>query len=436
MTIFLFLTGLLLSAILISFNARRYPSAVYLGLFFFLVSLYAIIYEIMVYSKSVFLISIVYQNFGFPTYLIGPALYLYIRSVLSDNSSLRKWDILHLIPALLFLIAVLPYTFTPYAHKLEIARQIAGNERGMAFIKPTLIYRFLSAEFIYQSRPVHLLIYTLWSMAMVGHYFWRRQSSMVMKHQRYMIRWLIVLLSFTLIMVLAHMIQVHLAFALPTRFFYTLSLIHLFAGVGFAGLNISPFFFPGILYGMPRFRQPAAPVNRTTVSLPDQMPAVPETNTHSTEALPKDSAAPSFVEQGAGTAGLGVQEKPKPPPAFESDYLAAIRFKVMRCMEEDKPYLHQECNVAFLSKLINIPAHHLAYFFREEMRQPFNEFRNQWRVGYAKNMIRNGKAREMTLEAIGLASGFSSRITFINAFKKTEGIPPGVYASGNHQDPV
>ena len=163
------------------------------------------------------------------------------------------------------------------------------------------------------------------------------------------------------------------------------------------GLIISPFFFPGILYGLPRVEQP-------------------ENNWDQTPS-------PSFIP------AQEMKETRKPAATFESEYLATIRVKVLRCMEEEKPYLHEGCNIAFLSRMINIPVHHLAYFFREEIRQSFNDFRNEWRVNHAKNMIINGSAREMTLEAIGLSSGFSSRITFINAFKKAEGVPPGFYAS-------
>jgi len=435
MTIFLFLTGLLLSLILIYYNYQKYPSAIYLGLFFFLISLYSLIYEVILNSKSVFLISIVYQNFGFPTYLIGPALYFYIRSVLSDNSSLRKWDLLHLIPALLFLLAVLPYTFTSFSYKLDVARQIAQNARDLEIIKPTLLYRMLPAEVIYLSRPVHVLIYLLWSMEMIVRFIWRGQDSLVMKHQRYMIRWLIVLISFTLIVVVLHLLQVHEAFALQMRLFYTMNLLHLFAGISLTALIISPFFFPRILYGLPRFMQPEESVKQTNSLYFAQKPATWETAAPESGTTGQGAILPVASDTHAMTTGPALPEKRKQAHTFEADYLSSVRFKVLRCMEEEKPYLQQGCNLAFLSRLIDIPAHHLAYFFREEIKQSFNDFRNEWRVNHAKNMIRNGKARELTLEAIGLSSGFSSRITFINIFKKVEGITPGSYASKYNTDP-
>ena len=97
------------------------------------------------------------------------------------------------------------------------------------------------------------------------------------------------------------------------------------------------------------------------------------------------------------------------------------------CMQQLQPYQQNDCNLAYMAKLTGIPAHHLAYYFREEQRQPFNEYRNFWRVKHAKNLIREGKTKELTLEAIGLLSGFSTRNTFYTAFRKIEGTPPSAF---------
>jgi YesN/AraC family two-component response regulator len=84
--------------------------------------------------------------------------------------------------------------------------------------------------------------------------------------------------------------------------------------------------------------------------------------------------------------------------------------------------------MAQLSVYTQIPVHHLSFYFREEKKQHFNEYRNEWRVNHAKVLIKEGKANEITLEAIGLLSGFSTRNTFFKSFKKVEGISPGVFA--------
>jgi YesN/AraC family two-component response regulator len=96
-------------------------------------------------------------------------------------------------------------------------------------------------------------------------------------------------------------------------------------------------------------------------------------------------------------------------------------------MKEYQPYINPAFNLTELSLLINIPVHHLAYYFREIKKQPFTTYRNEWRVSYAKNLILEGKTSGLTLEAIGALSGFTNRNTFITVFKKIEGVPPGSY---------
>jgi len=82
--------GIVLSTILLYFNARSNKSTIYLGLFFILVSTYSFIHFAIFSSGSIILIGIILVNFGFLTYLIGPSLYLYIRSILEDDPRLKK----------------------------------------------------------------------------------------------------------------------------------------------------------------------------------------------------------------------------------------------------------------------------------------------------------------------------------------------------------
>jgi AraC-like DNA-binding protein len=98
-------------------------------------------------------------------------------------------------------------------------------------------------------------------------------------------------------------------------------------------------------------------------------------------------------------------------------------------MKDFRPYLQHDFNMAKLSVMVNIPVHHLAYYFREVKKISFTDFRNRWRVDHAKKLICEGKSKDLTLEAIGILSGFSSRNTFLNAFKKAEGISPSAYLS-------
>ncbi len=394
MILFLSLTGILLSAILLYYNARENTSSIYLGLFFLFISLYTFIQYVVLYSKSVFLVSVVFLNVGFLSYLIGPMLYWYIRSVLTDNSRLKKSDLWHLLPMLVFFVGILPHLFSPWAHKVELATKIIQDSNFAVSYNHTVFFNWPTI-LVFQSRPVLMLSYALWSTILVVRYVKQKRGISVLSHQLFMTKWLIVLLVFLFVYILGQILQINQAYSINNIIsYYTLDILQFLSGLALTGLLISPFFFPTILYGLPRM-----PESKSILKPNDQQ----------MEVLP------------AGDQKI--------LSSFEVDYLQFIAQKAEVCMGQLKPYLQTDCNMVYFAKLTNIPVHHLAYYFRELKKQTFSDFRNQWRVNHAKKLISEGKANGLTLEAIGLLSGFSTRNTFFTAFKKSEGVSPGIFAA-------
>ena len=395
MLIFLSILGIFLSVILLVFNARKNGSTIYLGIFFLLISLYGFYQYVLLYSKSVFLIKLLLSGFAIifpPLYLIGPMLYWYIRSVLIDNSHLKRNDIWHLLPMMIYFLAALPYTFVPFSDKIEAAIKVVNDVSYMLTYHATILDQIFSVSAIYLSRPILVLVYTLWSAGLFINYVIKKKTSEVLSKQHFMKKWLCLLLGFLLILELTQIFLIIKAFEMYfSDLYFTLNIFRIFSVAGLIGLLISPFFFPLILYGLPR--------------------------------VPESLASPNRLDD------LQEQTAEKSRQNFESDYLRSIDETIIFSMKEHQPYLQPDCNLAYFSKLINIPAHHLAFYFREVKKQPFNDFRNEWRINHAKALIHEGKASEITLEAIGTLSGFSSRNAFITDFKKVEGVSPGAYAS-------
>jgi AraC-like DNA-binding protein len=393
MLLFLSITGSVLSIILLSFNARNYRSSVYLGSFFFLISLYSFVQYVIVYSRSISLISIIYLNLAFMIYLIGPMLFWYVRSVLKDNARLKKADIIHLIPSIIVLATSLPYLFTSWAEKGRNAKEILDHVGYLGANKPTALFELVPNSWIYLSRPFLVLAYSLWSGWLVFRFIRVKNKLSVFSGQRYMIIWLIVLLGFLLILSTSQLIFIRELFiSKDPRLLFTFNVLQMLSLTGLTGLLVSPFFFPGILYGMPQMPETAKKANDMTEEV------------YLSNELVK-----------------------KKMPNFESEYLDFIRHKLESYMVEKQPYLDQDCNLAFISARTDIPAHHLSYYFREVKKQSFNEYRNELRIDFAKQLIREGKARELTLEGIGLQSGFSTRNTFFTVFKKVTGETPSAY---------
>lgn len=419
MVFFLAIAGILLSLILISFNARNYRSSLYLGLFFFLISLYVLYQYVLVYSQSVFLVKIfliLIPVFGTLIYLIGPALFWYIRSVITDNHKLHKNDLWHLLPGAIFFFAALPGLFSSSAGYAEAANAIAGNADAVGSYHPTLLSVFVSYPVLFLSRPLIILGYTIAAIFLLIRYLLKHNTSSTFHGQSFMRKWLIMLLASLFLLVLSH-ILILLDFTSGTfNLSALLKTLQIISATALTGLLVSPFFFPGILYGLPRLPD-AGKISGSTASEKEPQPS-------DTEIM--SSGKTENTAQGIDHL---TRDSKNNTSKFESDYLEHIGEKTDQCMNDFKPYLQQDFNLAQLSVLVNTPMHHLAYYFREVKKMPFTDFRNRWRVNHAKNLILEGKFNDLTLEAIGLLSGFTSRNTFLNAFKKAEGISPNAFLS-------
>ena len=399
MLLFLSLIGIFLSIILLYYNAKKYKSSIYLGTFFLIVSLYGFNQWVLLYSNSVFLVSIVFSNITCLFYLIGPMLYWYIRSVLTDNDRLKRWDLLHLLPTLIYLIGIIPYMITPYSYKVKIATAILNEPGFLGSFKATFLSEIFSVSSVYIFRPLLVLAYTIWCIGLFIRFLIKNDPTSFFSRQQFMSKWLSVFLGFQFVLITCHLLMMTETFLFHFKnLFYTLNTLQLFSALAMAGLLISPFFFPGILYGLPR--------------LPDSIQEFPTTVETKKE----------------------INEFKKNGPNFESDYMLLIELKAISCMKEQQPYLNPEFNLSQFSVLIQIPVHHTTFYFREIRKQSFSDFRNEWRVNHSKSIIMKPKSANLTLEAIGLQSGFTTRNTFFTAFKKAEGISPGAYANQSRQN--
>ncbi|HPT32322.1 MAG TPA: hypothetical protein PLW67_10800, partial [Prolixibacteraceae bacterium] len=242
MLIFFSILGILLSAILISFNVKKNQSTLYLGLFFLFLSLYSFYQYILLYSKSVTLISLFLVNFAIisaPVYLIGPMLYWYFRSVLKDDPRLTRRDIGHLLPLIIYLIIALPQTLVPWQEKLESARALVQDTNFIQEFKSTIFSGFLPSSFHYLIRPILVLGYTVWSAGMFINYLKKGNETAVFSKQLFMKNWLSLLLVFLLILVIT---QIHLiirGFKMEfSDYYFHINLLRILSALGLIGLLI------------------------------------------------------------------------------------------------------------------------------------------------------------------------------------------------------
>ncbi|MFN5787926.1 MAG: helix-turn-helix domain-containing protein [Bacteroidota bacterium] len=80
-----------------------------------------------------------------------------------------------------------------------------------------------------------------------------------------------------------------------------------------------------------------------------------------------------------------------------------------------------------MSREMDIPTHHLTYFFSQIHNEQYIEWRNRLRLEYAIELINNQKDYDKTIEVLGKESGFRSYPSFIQSFKQITGKLPKDY---------
>ncbi|MCR9253446.1 MAG: helix-turn-helix domain-containing protein [bacterium] len=93
-------------------------------------------------------------------------------------------------------------------------------------------------------------------------------------------------------------------------------------------------------------------------------------------------------------------------------------------MVTEKPYLESKLTLRQLSSKTNIGQHHLSQVLNERIGKSFYEFVNSFRVEEFKSSLTDPKKSHLTLLGHALESGFSSKSTFNDIFKKVEGKTP------------
>jgi len=261
-----------------------------------------------------------------------------------------------------------------------------------------------------------VLGYTITSIFHLTRYLKRSDTHAVFSGQQFMGKWLVTLLGSSFLLVSSYILLMFDFTLGKIDFELILLTFQIISVSALTGLLISPIFFPSVLYGLPRF--------------PDNGNEIIASASQSQFRLltPKSKENDKLIEDEVMTEPILPEAKPG-VPAFELHYLHLIGLRTEECMKVYQPYLQQDFNMAQLSVMLKIPQHHLAYYFREVKQMSFTDFRNSWRVDHAKQLILEGKSNSLTLEAIGILSGFSSRNTFLNAFKKTEGVTPNDFKS-------
>ena len=157
--------GIFFSILLVVYNKGYKSANIYLGLFLFSFNIITITHYFYIYSNSkeflAFVLSVPLNGLAFA---IGPLAFLYVRSVLTDNTYFTKFDWVHFIVFAIIFIGRLPFNLESWELKLLSADEIISNSwKSLSY---TRLNTFLPLRINYALKGLHFLIYLLaiWSL--------------------------------------------------------------------------------------------------------------------------------------------------------------------------------------------------------------------------------------------------------------------------------
>ncbi len=110
---------------------------------------------------------------------------------------------------------------------------------------------------------------------------------------------------------------------------------------------------------------------------------------------------------------------------------AELYNKLLRFMEEEKPYLQSKLSLPELARQLDISPNQLSQVINQQAKSNFHDFINKYRV---EEFLRNAKRnKDFSLLALALDSGFNSKSSFNYIFKKQKKISPSQYLSQIHK---
>ncbi|MBP3191851.1 AraC family transcriptional regulator [Natronogracilivirga saccharolytica] len=305
--------------------------------------------------------------------LHGPFLYLYVLFSLKSDQRLRWRDYLHFSPALLFYVYMIPFLFFYSAEeKLMVNHGEVDDYAGFivfslfAFFASGLGYAIASYRML--SRHEHL---TSQNFAY--------SESIDMGWLKYFI-WGIGMIFLVTAVVILFEWSMGVNFGFNTDLVLYVPLVGFILFLGYSGIRQKNIFADGT----------------------SQIPQIVEPK------LPGE-----YVRSG-----------------LKTELAQQYHQKLLDYMSANKPYLEPKLSLGHLARELDISANHLSQIINQYEEKNFFDFVNTYRVNEFKQRVADPANSSYSILAIALDSGFNSKSSFNQVFKKVSGKTPSQHISG------
>ena len=378
--IMFFIAGIL-QAILLSALTYFHPKGdksvnVYLSLYILFVSilmLIPVVQQLFTWQAMLYLMP-------FPL-LIGPFLYLYVRSFKEKITWRKAWP--HFL--LFFIFLILDYTFLPsladkYPASNQTPKEILLNPASNIRIVIRII------------RNVQMIVYYFLAIRELASYQ-KHIHHLFSEVSRINLAWMRWVINGYLFLIISLLILFYFVLQFPDKF-------ELLIVVNLA--IITPYLYLITFKGL---TQPTL----------WQLKAGGQKGNMEKEILQAKQLEASNKEE------TKIQKK------APGNKLEEIVSRVRKAMDDEKLYLEAQLTLQNLADKIEVPSYQLSQAINERMNMNFYDLVNSYRVEEAKRLLLDEKNKNLTILSVGFEAGFNSTTTFNTVFKKFTGLTPAEF---------
>jgi AraC-like DNA-binding protein len=382
----LFFLGSILCAILTIYvlifkegSLKSYADYLLSTLFF--LQIWCVVVYLLIYYGWITEVPHLYKTAAPINFIIPPLSYLYIRSVLYNEKSFNKKDLIHFIPFLLFFINYVPFYLLPTPEKKVIVEATTKNLALAYQYQAGLLPEYLN----FILRPIQVLAYLIVQWNLVSKFKTHYASSNVEKQVKDVLKWLKVILWSATIFVVGFFLLIILTTISKSLFSY--SIINLVPGIiisiSFFVISVYLLIHPEVLAGLPFIK----------------------------------------YEEVASTI---VDNEINKIPFIREDYSKEIE-AIENFFENKQPYLISNLSITQVAVILDIPVRELSYIINNYYSMRFSDFLNNYRVKHITNILNETTLSKFTIDSLALKSGFSSKSSFYRSFNKVYKCTPTEY---------
>lgn len=363
---FIFVGGILLiiSIILLLFKLKNKKLPQRILIVFFSFTLCVAIFSYANLHNLVWLFRLTFIPNDISVLVIGPLLYLYVKSLFSVEKNLVRNILWHFIPATLSLLFIAIPTLIYSILQLEI----------LSYVVSSATINIIKLDYI------HLMLYLILALQSTSKYgkALKGNYSNLSKQD---VNWVKTMLIGTLAIIAVYLAisiyeLLYIDFIWYQEYLITVVMIILISYLGYYGVNQSKILFPDFL------------LNKRVIA-------------------PKSNRTP--------LSGLKRQE-------FES-----LKQKLEYVLLNQKPYLDEDLTLGKLAEQLSVKDKELSMLLNQYMRTSFFDLINKYRVDAIKKKIEMETYERYTLYGIACECGFKSRTSFNRVFKRETGLSPSDY---------